>query len=164
MKKFIKYSLFAIIYLILIYIFAILFIVTSKAEIIKPNNGIEPYQVVKIQLRSLKNNNEPFKDAGIEQTWEFAHPNNQKYTGPLDRFKTMLRGNSFSMLLNHSEHQVSQIYTSENVATFEVIVLDIEKKYYKFKWQVERYKKEGPLKDCWLTTAVSPGELMGSSI
>ena len=37
MKKFIKYSIFAIIYLVLIYIFAILFIVTAKAEIIKPN-------------------------------------------------------------------------------------------------------------------------------
>ena len=27
------------------------------AEIIKPNNGIEPLQVVKIQLKGLKNNN-----------------------------------------------------------------------------------------------------------
>ena len=164
MKKFIKYSIFAIIYLVLIYIFAILFIVTAKAEIIKPNNGIDPYQVVKIQLRGLKNNNAPFEDAGIEQTWEFAHPNNQKYTGPLERFKTMIKGNSFSMLLNHNDHQVSEIYNSEDVATFEVIVLDNDKKYYKFKWQVEKYNKEGPLKDCWLTTAVSPGEPLGSSI
>ena len=124
MKKFIKYSIFAIIYLVLIYIFAILFIVTAKAEIIKPNNGIEPYQVVKIQLRGLKNNNEPFEDAGIEQTWEFAHPNNQKYTGPLDRFKTMLRGNSFSMLLTHSEHQVSEIYTSDNVEKCGISTID----------------------------------------
>ena len=164
MKKFIKYSIFTIIYLVLIYIFAILFIVTAKAEIIKPNNGIEPYQVVKIQLRGLKNNNEPFEDAGIEQTWEFAHPNNQKYTGPLERFKTMIKGNSFSMLLNHNDHQVSEVYNSENITTFEVIILDNDKKYYKFKWQGEKYNKEGPLKDCWLTTAVSPGEALGSSI
>ena len=33
-----------------------MFIVTTRAEIIKPNNGIEPYQVVKIQLRGLKDN------------------------------------------------------------------------------------------------------------
>ena len=164
MKKFIKYSIFAIIYLVLIYIFAILFIVTAKAEIIKPNNGIEPYQVVKIQLRGLKNNNEPFEYAGIEQTWEFSHPNNKKYTGPLERFKKMIKGNSFSMLLNHNDHQVSEVYNSENIATFEVIILDNDKKYYKFKWQVEKYNKEGPLKDCWLTTAVSPGEALGSSI
>ena len=49
----------------------------SYAELVKPNNGIEPYQVVKIQLRSLKQNDNPKKDNGIEQTWEFAHPNNQ---------------------------------------------------------------------------------------
>ena len=39
-----------------------MFIVTTKADVIKPNNGIEPYQVVKIQLRSLKNNDDPFKE------------------------------------------------------------------------------------------------------
>ena len=67
----------------------------SYAELVKPNNGIEPYQVVKIQLRSLKQNDNPKKDNGIEQTWEFAHPNNQKNTGPLDRFKTMIKGKSY---------------------------------------------------------------------
>ena len=29
----------------------------------------------------LQKNNLPFDDAGIEQTWEFAHPNNQRVTG-----------------------------------------------------------------------------------
>ena len=134
------------------------------AEIIKPNNGIEPLQVVKIQLKGLMNNDNPYKDVGIEQTWEFAHPNNQKYTGPLEKFKSMLKGNDYSMLLNHSDHEVVEIFISENVATYEVTVLDVEKKYYKFKWQVEKFNKEGPLKDCWLTTAVSQPISLGSSI
>ena len=30
-----------------------------------------------------KNNDLVFKDSGIEQTWNFAHPNNKKVTGPL---------------------------------------------------------------------------------
>ena len=151
--------------LFILTIFLTTFVFTkSHAELIKPNSNIEPYKVVKIQLTSLMKNNYPSSDNGIKQTWEFAHPNNQKYTGPLERFKTMIKGNSFSMLLNHNDHQVSEIYNSEDVATFEVIVLDNDKKYYKFKWQVEKYNKEGPLKDCWLTTAVSPGEPLGSSI
>ena len=54
MKRYIKFFIYGIIYLILILIFAVMFIVTTRAEIIKPNNGIEPYQVVKIQLRGLK--------------------------------------------------------------------------------------------------------------
>ena len=137
---------------------------TVKADLIKPNNGIEPYQVVKIQLRSLMNNDEPYQDIGIEQTWEFAHPNNQKYTGPLEKFKIMLKGEAYSMLLNHSDHEVLQVFLSEDIATFEVTVLDTEKKYYKLKWQVEKYKKNGPLKNCWLTTAVSQPISLGSSI
>ena len=68
------------------------------------------------------------------------------------------------MLLNHSEHVIKQVYISEDVATFEVMVLDIDKNYYKFKWQVEKYQKDGPLKDCWLTTAVSQPVSLGSSI
>ncbi len=78
----------------------------SVANLVKPNNGIEPIQVVKIQLRGLKNNDEPYKDVGIEQTWEFAHPKNKNVTGPIEKFKVMLKGDSYSMLLNHIEHKV----------------------------------------------------------
>ena len=149
---------------VFIIILFFIFYLPAKAEITKPSIKIKPYQVVKIQLTSLMNNDEPNIDNGIKQTWEFAHPNNQKYTGPLEKFKTMLKGNSYSMLLNHSEHEVIEMYMSEDIATYEVTVLDVEKKYYKFKWQVEKYNKDGPLKNCWLTTAVSQPRPLGSSI
>ena len=149
---------------VFIVILFFIFYLPAKAEITKPSIKINPYQVVKIQLTSLMNNDEPNIDNGIKQTWEFAHPNNQKYTGPLEKFKTMLKGNSYSMLLNHSEHEVIEMYMSEDIATYEVTVLDVEKKYYKFKWQVEKYNKDGPLKNCWLTTAVSQPRPLGSSI
>ena len=151
-------------FLKILFIFVMLSTNNVRADLVKPNNGIEPYQVVKIQLKGLMNNDNPYKDVGIAQTWEFAHPNNQKYTGPLEKFKSMLKGNDYSMLLNHSDHEVVEIFISENVATYEVTVLDVEKKYYKFKWQVEKFNKEGPLKDCWLTTAVSQPISLGSSI
>ena len=136
----------------------------AKADLIKPNSGIEPIQVVKIQLRGLKNNDQLYKDGGIEQTWEFAHPKNRKFTGPLNKFKSMIKGDDFSMLLNHKEHKVKEVFLSEDVATFEVIVLNSDKEYFKFKWQVEKFKKEGTLKNCWLTTAVSSPISIGSSI
>ena len=47
-----------------------------------------PYDVVKIQLEALKNNND--NDAGIKQTWLFAHPDNKKMTGPYERFRIMI--------------------------------------------------------------------------
>ena len=55
----------------------------SKAELLKPNESILPSEVVKIQLTGLQKNDLNFKDSGIEQTWNFAHPNNKRVTGPL---------------------------------------------------------------------------------
>ena len=136
----------------------------SSAEIIKPNNNIEPFQVVKIQLKSLQKNDSPSVDNGIEQTWEFAHPSNKEITGPLDRFKIMLKGKSYKILLDHLDHEVIQENLTNSVALFEVRILGEDKSYYKFKWQVEKYRNEGPLKDCWLTTMVSSPMPLGSSI
>tara|TARA_B100001142_G_scaffold297575_1_gene320077 strand:- start:348 stop:842 length:495 start_codon:yes stop_codon:yes gene_type:complete len=164
MKKIVKFSLYGLIYLAIIFFLAIMFIVTAKADLIKPNNSIEPYQVIKIQLRSLKQNDNPKKDNGIEQTWEFAHPNNRKNTGPLNRFKLMIKGKSYEMLLNHLDHKVVKLKSSDLMALFEVTVLDKNKAYYKFNWQVEKYTEEGPLNDCWLTTMVSAPIALGSSI
>ena len=142
----------------------ILIIKTSLADILKPSKIIDPREVIKIQLSALMKNDSPYTDRGIIQTWEFAHPNNRKMTGPLDRFKNMIKTDSYSMLLNHKEHEITQVYNSGEVATFEVTILSSGKKYYKFKWQVEKYNLEGSLKNCWLTTAVSQPIPMGSSI
>ena len=164
MKKYFKFFLYGLIYIILILVFAVMFIVTTQADIVKPNNGIEPYQVVKIQLRSLKNNDKPYKNAGIEQTWEFAHPNNKKFTGPLERFKTLLNSDSYRMMLNHIDHKITEVKITDFRAAFEVTILGEGKNYYKFRWIVEKYEADGPLKDCWLTTGVSQPVSLGSSI
>ena len=137
---------------------------SAFSEILKPNETITPMKVVKIQLDGLKKNNSSYKDQGIEQTWEFAHPNNKIFTGPLDRFKEMIKSESYKMLLNHKDHKINEIYSEDNKVIFEVIVMDSEKKYYMFKWQVEKYLKSGPLQNCWLTTMVSAPISLGSSI
>jgi len=145
-------------------VFTLFFVNPYISDVLKPNIKIDPKQVVVIQLNALMKNDSPYKDRGIEQTWEFAHPNNQRITGPLDRFKRMLKGDSYSMLIDHAENSVTEIYKSKTTATYEVVVLDKDKKYFKFKWQVEKNNKEGNLLDCWLTTAVSQPIPMGSSI
>ena len=147
--------------------FLILFFILisiSKAEILKPNSNIKPYEVVKIQLLGLQKNNDVFDDYGIEQTWNFAHPNNKKATGPLDKFKLMIKSNNYQMLINHISHTITQLRGGDNWVQFEVIILDKNKIYHKFNWQVEKYNEDGPLKDCWLTTMVSSPVSLGSSI
>ena len=138
--------------------------VSLKADLINPSSLIKPKEVIQIQLTGLMNNDNQFKDSGIEQTWNFAHPDNKKNTGPLPNFKTMIKGRSYQMLLNHLSHTITEVGSSDKWAQFEVIILDKEKIYHKFNWQVEKYTKDGPLKDCWLTTMVSSPIPLGSSI
>ena len=137
---------------------------SSTAEILKPSSNIKPSEVVKIQLNGLQKNDLDFKDSGIEQTWNFAHPNNKKVTGPLPNFKRMIKGDSYQMMLDHLSHTITELGSSDNWAQFEVIILDKDKIYHKFNWQVEKYLLEGSLKDCWLTTMVSNPIPLGSSI
>ena len=147
-----------------VFVFFFFHVSFLKADLQIPNNSILPAQVIKIQLIGLMNNDNEFKDSGIEQTWNFAHPNNKKNTGPLPKFKMMIKGNSYKMLLNHLTHTITELGSNDKWAQFEVIILDKEKIYHKFNWQVEKYIEEGPLKDCWLTTMVSSPIPLGSSI
>ena len=145
----------------------ILFLITvsvSKAEILKPNRNINPKEVVKIQLTGLQKNDFNFKDSGIEQTWNFAHPNNKKVTGPLINFKRMIKGDAYQMMINHLSHTITQLGSTDKWAQFEVIILDKNKIYHKFNWQVEKFTEDGELKDCWLTSMVSNPIPLGSSI
>ena len=136
----------------------------TKAEILKPSSNINPKEVVKIQLIGLQKNDFKFKDSGIEQTWNFAHPNNKKVTGPLGNFKRMLKGDSYQMMIDHLSHTITQLGSTDKWAQFEVIILDKSKIYHKFNWQVEKYTEDGELKDCWLTTMVSNPIPLGNSI
>ena len=147
-----------------ILIFLFIFSTFSNAELLNPNSNIKPKEVIEIQLNGLQKNDSKFKDSGIEQTWNFAHPNNRRVTGPLSNFKMMLKSDSYGMMINHLSHTITELGSSDKWAQFEVIILDKNKIYHKFNWQVEKYTLDGSLKDCWLTTMVSSPISLGSSI
>ncbi len=150
---------------IFLYIVFILFnLPVSPADLVKPSTKIDPDKVVSIQLSGLMDNDNPNKNHGIKQTWEFAHPLNKKYTGPLPRFIKLLQSEGYKMLLNHLENEIVEVFKSNNRYGFEVTILGENKKYYKFQWVVEKYYEDGPLKDCWLTSSVSNPISLGSSI
>ena len=100
-------------------------IIELRADLLNPINSIKPKEVVEIQLNGLMNNDNEFEDSGIEQTWNFAHPSNKKNTGPLPNFKRMIKGRSYQMLLNHINHTITEVGSSDKWAQFEVIILDL---------------------------------------
>ena len=135
--------------------FIILFSTSLIAEIKKPTPEINPEDVVKIQLSSLMNNNDPYKNAGIEQTWEFAHPSNRVFTGPIQRFTQMMYAPSYAVMLDHKKHDILEVKLENNIAFFFIELTSLDGKMFGFKWTLEKVNEEGVFKDCWMTTAVS---------
>ena len=132
-----------------------LFTNISNADLIKPNSNLEPFDVLMIQLNSLKNNNNPYKDAGIEQTWEFAHPINKASTGPFEKFKQMIYSDSYKILISHKNSKTIILKETPNKLVYKVYVLSKDKIKYYYIWQIEKVNQEGKFKNCWMTTGVS---------
>tara|TARA_B100001123_G_C15187539_1_gene977948 strand:- start:667 stop:1128 length:462 start_codon:yes stop_codon:yes gene_type:complete len=145
-------------------LFYFLFTNISNADLIKPNSSLKPFDVLMIQLNSLKNNNTPYKDAGIEQTWEFAHPFNKASTGPLEKFKRMIYSKNYKILISHTDAKTIILKETSDKFVFKVNVLSKDKKKYYYIWQIEKVKQEGKLKNCWMTTGVSDPTYLGEVI
>ena len=146
-----------------IIVFVAIFFSTNNlfAEPVTPNEKLEPYDVIKIQLEALKNNDE--KDNGIKQTWFFAHPDNKKLTGPYDRFRIMIYGKQYKYLINHDSHKIKLISNSTNTYIYRIEILTEEKKLYFYEWHVQKGSDDN-CKNCWFTTAVSQPVDQGNTI
>jgi hypothetical protein len=125
------------------------------ADTINPTKNLTAYDVIKIQLNALKNNNKPKINSGIEQTWMFAHPENKKITGPYERFQKMLLGDQYNVLLNHESHKIKLIMNSKEIYIYNVELISIDKKMYFYEWHLEKSTTNN-CNSCWFTTIVSP--------
>ena len=132
-----------------------------NAELIKPNKKLDPYDVVKIQLIALKNNDK--KDQGIKQTWLFAHPDNKKITGPYERFRIMIYGQQYKYLMNHSSHKIKLITNSPNTYVYRIEILTNDKKLFFYEWHVQK-GSDNNCQNCWFTSAVSQPVDQGNTI
>ena len=150
----------------LLRIFAFFFLLTnfSNADLIKPDITLKPLDVLTIQLNSLQNNDYPYKDAGIEQTWEFAHPNNKIMTGPLKKFKQMIYSKSYEILIRHEKSEITILNETNNKSVYKVYILSKDKKKYYYIWQIEKVLLNGNFKNCWMTTSVSSPRYLGDVI
>ena len=140
-----------------IYLILLLIIVTdiAFAELLKPNPALKPIEVISIQLNALKDNNNPYLNAGVAQTWEFAHPSNRKYTGPLESFIKMMYTPFYILMLDHTDHNIIIVSERDFIIYFFVEIIDKEGKKFGFTWTLEKVITESKFKDCWMTTAVS---------
>lgn len=123
-------------------------------DLVVPDPSIAAVEVVAIQLKALQFNDNPTKNFGILQTWNFAHPRNRAMTGPLPRFAQMLTGRPYGTLLNHNSHRISPTLDEVNIKQFDVLMETKLGQVLLFQWTVEKVA-DGEFADCWMTVGVS---------
>jgi hypothetical protein len=133
------------------------------ADVLQPDPNRSPAEVVAIQLNALQANDTPEPDAGIAQSFAFAHPDNRRVTGPLPRFAQMIKGPRYEILLNHRAHEVREVARTDDEAAYAVIVTSRSGDVVGFRWAVARVA-DGEHAGAWMTIAVSPPVPVGNAI
>ena len=127
-----------------------------------PSPDLSPRDVVAIQLNALRNNDDPSPDAGIAQTWALAHPNNRRFTGPLERFARMIRSPLYRDLIGHTAHEIEEVSATDQEVTFKVVVEAASGNAIEYVWSVGRAEIAGGEK-VWMTVRVSRPQPAGQA-
>jgi len=124
----------------------------------QPSSVLQPGEVVKIVIEALAINDQPFPDAGIETTFNFASPTNKAHTGPLERFTELVKGPVFGKMINHRDSTLSEVVLEGNKAVrlVQIIGENNETLFFAFRLGLQQ---EGEFAGMWLTEAVWPLEV-----
>ena len=138
------------------------------AEFILPSSDLSAQEVVEIQLLGLQSGKTD-KSAGIEQVWIFAHPDNKRATGPLQKFATLFDVPAYAPLLGHLNYVINDNRFDGGVARFALTVLARDGKSYGYLWVLRQASlsgdktASGQQETVWMTTAVSAPRVGGAS-
>jgi len=128
---------------------------SAAATLVEPDPELAPEEVLDIVLRALAEPDEPYAGAGIEQVWAFASPLNRTQTGPLERFRELIRNRLYRPLLGHvnAYRRAWRVEGGQAYAEVEIVAADGARVIYAF--QFRRYGTDD-CGECWLTDAVVP--------
>ena len=126
-------------------------VASSVTTLIDPHPSISPEQVVRIQLRSLSDEDVA---TGVIQCMHFASPDNRAVTGPLERFGAMLRNQKFRPLSRPDQLLIGSSNIVQGKARV-VVTLIVNKQLSSFVWVLSK-QDAAPYQECWMTEAVIP--------
>lgn len=118
-----------------------------------PDPKYSPADVVNFQMSALKNNDTPYKNAGIELSFRFASPENKKSTGPIERFRLLFDNEDYAPMVNHSSLEIGPINYSQDSASVPLFILSKEGKKVLYLFRLDKQTKN-PYKNCWMTSGV----------
>jgi hypothetical protein len=125
-------------------------LIESPAQF-EPNPALSPEEVVKIQVEALQKNDD--LDRGIEVTFKFASPANKEITGPLYRFKQLVKNPVYRPMLNHKLAEYGPMEISGDIASQRVTIIERNGQATVYIFSLS--KQNGPgCEGCWMTDSV----------
>jgi hypothetical protein len=127
----------------------------EQTELPQPTRGQLPGDVVRIVIEALAQNDEPYADAGIATTFAFASPANKVNTGPLLKFTQMVRTPAYGIMIDHVEHEFSEVVLMESDAYQMVRIRGMKGDEAIFAFRLSQ-QAGGKYDGMWMTDAVWP--------
>ncbi|MEE2998775.1 MAG: hypothetical protein VX693_02530 [Pseudomonadota bacterium] len=121
----------------------------------RPHPSLSPKDVVHIVMNALKNNDHPNKNSGIAITFKFASPANKINTGPLERFSSIIKSQTFQSMINHHSTTYEKYNLLGNRANIDVILISSVGKIFGYRFFLSR-QNGNKFEGCWMTDAVIP--------
>lgn len=115
-----------------------------------PKPELSPQDVVRIVVDALKQNDTPREDAGIETAFRFASAANKKVTGPIERFKTMVKTPRYRPMLNHKSSRMGISIVDGDTATQRVTIIDADDRETVYEFTLRKDAET----DCWMSDSV----------
>jgi len=128
---------------------------TPQATRPQPSRLHQPQDVVRIVMEALARNDEPFADAGIATTFAFASPANRVNTGPLAKFRQMVRNPAYGAMIDHVEREFSDVVQMGNQAYQMVKIRGDSGDEFIFAFRLSQ-QLDGEFEGMWMTDAVWP--------
>jgi len=143
-----------IFYVFLVFIYSSQLLAGDLSRV-SPHPSLGPKDVVKIIMNSLKNNDQPSENRGVTITYSFASPANKRNTGPLKRFNSMIRGQTYSPMINHKSAIYEKYNVMNNRASIDVILVSSGGKTYGYRFGLSQ-QNGNEFKGSWMTDTVVP--------
>jgi len=92
-------------------------------------------------------------------TFNFASPANKRLTGPLERFKAMVRNPTYGPMIDHRSAKYENLVVEDGSARVDIILTAKEGVYLGYRFFLSR-QQGNPYEGSWMTDAVIPFDIV----
>jgi hypothetical protein len=104
-------------------------------------------------LNALRHNDDPVTDHGITVTFAFTSPENRDVTGPIDRFRALVKSSAYRPIIGHTRADRGPVVVVAEHARERVAITGAHGERVTYLFLLSR-QETGAYKGCWMADGV----------